>query len=400
MSSDITQEETTMEETSFEETSSEQDSGPELDLTDVITEEPTQDYTPEPEHEQQQEQYQQPQQYTLADQVSALGFTDVQDDHDAQYRLRDSYQQLQNQNSQWADFYTQQQQQYNQQQQMAEYGQEYLDLQRDPTYQQYQQQQQAQYDQQQQQPAGPEHWWAPPEVDMEDLERWRTQKVDPHTGQIYADWVDGTPQELKEDAEDYVAYLEDWADNIIRSPQDVLPGIIEQEFDKLFKSRYTALLQYNNQYQQEVQNHTEVNEINQRNADWVYQVDPRTNQYLSDANGNLVLSPQGQAVTNYINYFREQGITDPSSLWELATRMYSGDLSVSQQQQQQQQYHEAQQAQQRNMEYLQQANEYNGYVESAGGSIPPTENPMARSQNASASAGDKLRQQALADGFF
>ena len=145
---------------------------------------------------------------------------------------------------------------------------------------------------------------------------------------------------------------------------------------------------------------TEVESINQRNADWVYQVDPRTNQYLSDANGNLVLSPQGQAVTNYINYFRGQGITDPSSLWELATRMYSGDLSVSQQQQQQQQYHEAQQTQQRNMEYLQQANEYNQYVESAGGSIPPSETPMARSQNPTASAGDKLRQQALADGFF
>ena len=402
MSSDITQEETAVEEAPVEDTT--QDSGPELDLTDVVTDQPTQEYTPEPEpqYEQQQEQHQQPQQYTLADQVSALGFTDVQGDADAQYRLLDSYQQLQNQNSQWADFYTQQQQQYNQQQQLAEYGREYLELQRDHSYQQYQQQQQAYHDQQQQQqqPAGPEHWWAPPQVDMEELERWRTQKVDPNTGQIYADWVDGTPQELKEDAEDYVAYLEDWADNIIRSPQDVLPGIIEQEFDKLFKSRYTALLQYNNQYQQEVQNHAEVHAINERNADWVYQTDPRTNQYLSDANGNLVLSPQGEAVTNYVNYFRGQGITDPSTLWELATRMYSGDLSVSQQQQQQQQYYEAQQAQQRNMEYLQQANQYNEYVESAGGSIPPTENPMARSQNPSASAGDKLRQQALADGFF
>jgi len=398
MSTDI---ETTTEETPVEETPVEETS-PELDLTDVITDTPSQEYTPEQEHTPQQE-YAEPQpgqQYTLADQVTALGFTDVQNEHDAQYRLLDSYQQLQNQNSQWADFYQGQQQQYNQQQQLAEYGQEYLDLQRDPAWQQYQQQQEHHDQGEQQQPTEQEHWWAPPQMDMEDLERWRTQKVDPQTGEIYADWIDGTPQELKEDAEDYVAYLEDWADNIIRRPNEVLPAIIEQEFDKLFKSRYTALVQYNNQYQQEVSNHTEVESINQRNADWVYQLDPRTNQYLSDANGNLVLSPQGQAVTNYINYFRGQGITDPSSLWELATRMYSGDLSVSQQQQQQQQYSEAQQAQQRNMEYLQQANEYNQYVESAGGSIPPSETPMARSQNPTASAGDKLRQQALADGFF
>ena len=396
MASDITQEDTASEEAPVEDTTP--DSGPELDLTEVITDEPGQEYTPEPE-QQREQQPEQPQQYTLADQVSALGFADVQDESDAQYRLLDSYQQLQNQNAQWSDFYQQQQQHYSQQQQMAEYGQEYLDLQRDPSWQQYQDQQDQQ-GQAEQQPTGQEHWWAPPEIDMEDLERWRTQKVDPQTGEIYADWVDGTPQEVKEDAEDYVAYLEDWADNIIRSPQDVLPDIIEQEFDKLFKSRYTALLQYNNQYQQEVSNHTQVDAINQRNADWVYQVDPRTNQYLSDANGNLVLSPQGEAVTNYINYFRGQGITDPSSLWELATRMYSGDLSVSQQQYQQQQHHEAEQSQQRNMEYLQQANQYNEYIESAGGSIPPTENPTARSQNPTASAGDKLRQQALADGFF
>jgi len=403
MSSDITQEDAAIEEAPVEDTTP--DSGPELDLTEVITDEPAQGYTPEPEQQREQQREQQPeqpQQYTLADQVSALGFADVQDESDAQYRLLDSYQQLQNQNAQWSDFYQQQQQHYSQQQQMAEYGQEYLDLQRDPSWQQYQDQQDQaeQQGQAEQQPTGQEHWWAPPEIDMEDLERWRTQKVDPQTGEIYADWVDGTPQEVKEDAEDYVAYLEDWADNIIRSPQDVLPGIIEQEFDKLFKSRYSALMQYNQQYQQEVSNHTEVDAINQRNADWVYQVDPRTNQYLSDANGNLVLSPQGEAVTNYINYFRGQGITDPSSLWELATRMYSGDLSVSQQQQQQQQYHETQQTQQRNMEYLQQANANEGYIESAGGSIPPTENPTARSQNPTASAGDKLRQQALADGFF
>ena len=397
MSSDITQEETVVEESSFEDSSP--DSGPELDLTDVITEEPAQEYAPEPQEPQepQELQQQQQQQYTLADQVSALGFADVQNEQDAQYRLLDSYQQLQNQNSQWADFYQQQQQQHGQLQELADQGREYQDLQRDPAWQQYRDQQDAAPAQQQQQPTGEEHWWAPPQIDMDGLERWRTQKVDPQTGEIYADWVEGTPRELKEDAEDYVAYLEDWAENIIRKPNEVLPGIIEQEFDKLFKSRYTALMQYNNQYQQEVQNTTQVNDINERNADWVYEVDPRTNQQLSDANGNLVLSPQGQAVTNYINYFRGQGITDPTSLWELATRMYSGDLSVAQQQQQQQQYQEAQQAQQRNMEYLQQSNQY---VESAGGSIPPAENPTARSQNPAASAGDKLRQQALADGFF
>ena len=395
MSSDITQEETVVEESIVEESSP--DSGPELDLTDVITEEPAQEHAPEPQEPQElQQQQQQQQQYTLADQVSALGFADVQDEHDAQYRLLDSYQQLQNQNAQWSNFYQQQQQQYGQLQELAAQGREYQDLQRDPAWQQYRDQQDAAQPQQEQ-PTGDQHWWAPPEIDMEGLERWRTQKVDPQTGEIYADWVDGTPQELKEDAEDYVAYLEDWAENIIRKPNEVLPQIIEQEFDKLFKSRYTALMQYNNQYQQEVSNHTEVNAINERNADWVYELDPRTNQHLSDANGNLVLSPQGQAVTNYINYFRGQGITDPTSLWELATRMYSGDLSVAQQQQQQQQYQEAQQAQQRNMEYLQQANQY---VEPAGGSIPPAENPTARSQNPSASAGDKLRQQALADGFF
>ena len=252
------------------------------------------------------------------------------------------------------------------------------------------------------------------------MEQHRENKVHPETGEIYTDWKDGTSAEIIQSAEQHVGYLEGWANDIIRNPQSVLPNIIEQEFDKLFADRYSALIAYNNQQaegqqqqvqQQQKQQHQEqsISDITTRNADWLYQANPVDNQPLRDNSGQLVLSPQGQAVTKYINYFRGMGIDDPSTLWDLATRMYSGDISTSQPPQQQQQAYAEPQAQQQQVgqqhqqmqqpmvgDTLRQAT----HIPSAGGSVPSGSNPSPFSQNSHLRAGDKLRQQALTDGLF
>ena len=46
--------------------------------------------------------YNEPYSPSLSEQVQSLGFSNVQDDQDARYRLLESYQQLQNQNEQRA----------------------------------------------------------------------------------------------------------------------------------------------------------------------------------------------------------------------------------------------------------------------------------------------------------
>jgi hypothetical protein len=352
---------------------------------------------------------------SLSQQVSELGFTDVADDADARYRLLEHYQQLQDANNQWSEYNQQQQQQYQQYQQQKQQQEQY----RQQQYQQQQynaQQQALQQQAQPEEPTGPvqditgvAHWWNPPGTTLEELEQHRENKVHPETGEIYTDWKEGTPAEIMQGAETHVGYLEQWANDIIRNPQKVLPNIIEQEFDKLFADRYSALIAYNNQqtaqtqqqqYQQQYGEYKEqtIQDITSRNADWLYQANPMDNQPLRDNFGQLVLSPQGEAVTKYINYFRGMGIDDPAKLWDLATRMYSGDISTAEPQVQQQQVgHVQQQVQQPPVgDTLRQAT----HIPSAGGSVPSGSNPSPYSQNPHGSAGDKLRQQALTDGLF
>ena len=350
-----------------------------------------------------------PQGPTLAEQVSGLGFTDVQDDSDARYRLLEHYQQLSDANQQWSQ-YSEQQQQQQQQQQYAQQQQYYAQQQQAAQQQQYAQQQQ-----QAEQPTGPvqditgvAHWWNPPGVELNDAEKYRENKVNPETGEIYTDWKEGTPAEIISGAESHVGYLEQWANDIIRNPQNVLPNIIEQEFDKLFADRYSALIAYNNQQTSVGHQEHAVQEITARNADWLYNTNPVNNEPLRDNFGQLVLSPQGEAVTKYINYFRGMGIDDPSTLWDLATRMYSGDISTSQQQHQQQLASAEPQVQQQVGHVQQQVQPPSAqdtlrqatHIPPAGGSVPSGSNPSPYSQNPHASAGDKLRQQALTDGLF
>lgn len=349
---------------------------------------------------------------SLSEQVQSLGFSNVQDDQDARYRLLESYQQLQDQNNQWAQYYNQTAQSLNEYQQQAQQWQQLQQSQQWQQYQQWQQQQQQQQQQPQQQaqPEEPQHWWAPPQVDLDEVAKYRVQQVNPETGQIETVWAQGTPQEIINGSQEYASYLENWADGIVRRPNEVLPSIIEQEFDKLFASRYGALVEYNNNYFQAQQQQQTVQDINNRNADWVYQIDPRTNEFVRDANGQQVLTPQGQAVTQYVNYFRGIGVDDPSTLWDLATRMYAGDISSAQLQQHQQQAEAAQAAAQRNVQYQQpapapapapvQPAQYAESIAPAGGSLAFSEDPISRSQNPHMSAGEKLRQQGLTDGLF
>jgi len=396
MSSDVTTEEVVGEvqdtESSFEGVGTESFAGSPEPVV-----EPTETFTGEVDQGQPEPYYP-----TLSDQISNLGFTDVQSEADAQSRLLQGYQQLQDQNQQWADYYQQNQQYAQQNEQLIDSGRQYNDLVSSQQWQEYQAYQQ-------QQPAAeetiatPSHWWSPPEVDFQNLERWREQKVDAATGEIYTDWKEGAPVALRNASQEYVHYMEDWAEKIIRRPQEVLPQVIEQEFDRLFQDRYGKVVEDAVGRQQEVEKQYNVEDIMTRNADWLYEKDPRTNQLLADANGQQVMTQQGRAVTNYVNYFRNVGIEDPNTLWTLATRMYAGDLAATELSQSNDVAQAQQQNYQRNVEHYQQQTQpapqaTAGYIAPAGGSVPTSD--QLGSQNQHLSAGDKLRQQAFADGMF
>jgi hypothetical protein len=336
----------------------------------------------------------------FASRVNELGFQ-ATDSTEAQNILLDSYNQAYEHNQQWQNYHSEQQQQQQQQQQQyqqqmqqmqqqAQYGQHFQQLVQDPRFQDWASGIANPVDDVEQ------HWWNPPELNEDDIASWREQHQNPQTGQYEWGWKYGTPSEVVQAADKYVNYHEDWASNLARNPQEVLPQIIEQEFDKLFVDRYGQLLDEFSDKQNTQQTEQKVSDINQRNADWVYQGDGQGN-YARDYNGQLVLTPEGQEVIGYVNNLRQNGMTNPEDIWATATQMMAGRIATGmlQQQQQSQQYAEANQ--QRNMQHLQRGA---GHIPNRGGSVAPAENPNPYSQNPHASVGDKLRQQALSDGLF
>ena len=325
--------------------------------------------------------------------------------------LLGAYNQAQEYNTQWQDYYRKQQEyqqqvdaqneyQRQQMQEMADYGRaQYEQQQAIEAQQQMQMQQQMQeqlaYEEYQREQD--ERWWAPPEIDKEYISKFRTQYQDPETGEIYWDWAENTPNEVIDAAEDYVEYHKEWDKAIRERPHEVLPQVIEKEFDRLFVDRYGQLMDEYREEQSVRQQHNDVQAIHDRNSDWMYQQDPRTGQAVVDYNGEPVLTQQGQQVISHINNLRQSGMTDPKQLWDTASRLLAGEMAQGALTQTQQQMQYMRQNQQRNMRHLQSGVRR---IENRNGSEAPPENPSRFSQNSSLSPGDKLRQQALADGLF
>ena len=335
--------------------------------------------------------------------VSQLGF-EVEDNSSAQQAILDSYEQAYNYNRQWQEWYENDQRQ--RQQERQRYAQELQQMQQQQQmYQQqmYQQQQmqQQQYNQQAQPEPEPEPveqgWWAPPNLDQEEIQKYRIQKQNRNTGEWYWDWKPNAPRELVTRAEDYVEYHNKWKEDILQKPKEVLPKIIEEEFDKLFADRYGSMIDVYQEQQREQQTINEAAEISKRNADWVYQRDPRTGDFARDYNGQMILTNEGEEAVQYINELRQNGITEPKRLWDLASQLLAGKLAQRKLDQTTQDLQYSRAAQERNMRHLQRGA---GYIPNRGGSSAPPENPSPTSQNQNLSAGEKLRQQALTDGLF
>ena len=350
----------------------------------------------------------------FVEKLSELGFEAENLEH-AQESLLSSYQTAYDYNQQWQDYYHKQQeeaqqrvqqqqaqqqqmhqmqQQQQQMRQMAEAGEVFQQMSNDPKFREwaYETYGGERPPQEQQ----PEQWWAPPQLDQEEVKRWRYQAQNPATGQWSWQWKPNAPRELVDNAERFVDYHQDWQSQIMQKPQEVLPKIIEQEFDKLFVDRYGALM---NHYQEEAQQQTlqhQAADINNRNADWVYQKDQGGN-FLRDQTGQLVLTNEGNQVIQNINGLRQQGINDPNQLWQLASQLLAGNMAQQRLQTQTHELQAARASQARNMRHLQRGA---GYIPNREGSQAPPENPSPYSQNQLLTAGDKLRQQALSDGLF
>ena len=328
---------------------------------------------------------QQPVNPSFYEQVNSYGFR-TNDDSEAQNTLLQSYHAAQQQNYAMQQQQMQQQQYMQQMQQLAEAGQQYQELSQQPEFQEWAQTTYGQDEAQQE-----DTWWSPPELTEDDIKKWREPRQDVRTGQWYWDWKPNAPADIRERAEEYIDYHKQWAQDLAQRPHEVLPEIIEREFDKLFVDRYGRLLDEYDDRRSYQQREETIENINSRNADWLYERDASGNTAY-DYQGNPVMTPHGQEVVGYVNQLRESGMTDPEKMWDVATRMMAGKIAT--QQLQQQQYAPVQD---RNMQHLQRGA---GHIANREGSVAAGGYPSPNSQNQNLSAGEKLRQQALSDGLF
>ncbi len=222
------------------------------------------------------------------EQLSELGFENVETEEDGRARLLESYQQYRGEMDELR-------QQLKTLQPMAEYGQQYLEELRANKRQTQAPQAEAETD---------KPWWNPPKFEMGWLERYR--ETDPESGAPR--WKENTPADVRTSVEAYQAYLEDWADGLTRRPDELLPPIIEAIarplFERLYEERHTA--ESDDQF---------VNELRSQN-DWLFEKDPRTNQITNR------LSREGQLVSHFIDEAARLGIADARQQWEYGKRMY------------------------------------------------------------------------------
>lgn len=198
--------------------------------------------------------------------------------------------------------YQQMQQQLAEQQELARYGTQYLREQRE--------REEAARQPQGGQPAGeeakqPDPWWNPPKFDPTTIEQYRDVGIG-DDGQPQVTWKKNTPPEVIENAEAYQRYLDQWATNLVQRPQEVLPQIIEQEFDRLFEERISQRESVAN-----IESFAE--QVKETNRDWMY---------TTDTQGQEVLTPEGQQMTQLLSEVAEAGISDPRTQWEYAVARF------------------------------------------------------------------------------
>lgn len=213
------------------------------------------------------------------------------DEQQAQQMLLDAYQRT-------TSDYERAQERLAEQEELANYGLQYLKAERER--QEAEQQQQAA-----QQPQADEHWWKPPEFDFATLEKYRDVTfAEDGTPQI--GWKKSTPRDIVANAEAYQEYVDKWATDLVQRPHEVLPKIIEHEFDRMFEERIA-------ERERAAQLDSFAESVKQTNQDWMY---------TTDSQGREVLTDQGRQMTQVLQEVASAGVTDPQQQWELAVARY------------------------------------------------------------------------------
>ena len=228
--------------------------------------------------------------------------------------------------------------------------------------------------------AAKEPWWNPPQFDSKWLEQYRDVSVG-EDGQPILGWKPNTPPQVRESAEHYQQYLEQWATDLVQRPQEVLPKIIEQEFERLFEARIQ-------EREQATRLTTFAERVKDANRDWMYTTDP---------SGREALTAEGQAMTRLLSQVANSGVQDPELQWNYAVAMYDYQRHAQQPAAPQMPPAETSAAAaEKRRQHLRQGVKQG--VHNRTGTVPKPEEESIRPQNPTLSPGNQLLNQLRQDG--
>lgn len=287
-------------------------------------------------------------QVTVASLAQQLGFQDVRDDGEASQRLSAAYEQSQSQ--------------------IQQIQQERDQL--NATLQALisQQPQQVEQPQATSEQSG---WWNPPDIDPELVKKYKTQEG----------WDPNTPPEIRAKGEQLERYVDNWVNKLMYSPQEALEGALNEIFERKFDETYGSRIQ-------EQKNEQALNNILRQNSHWMFEQDPVTKQPRM-VNGQYVLTQQGQVASALSSQAEQAGMTDPVHIWNYVQMGMTAQSAAAQQAQQPA-------TQDHRLDHLRQAATN---VPQRSGTEEPVTQELSGSNNPNLSAGQKLAQQLLQDGY-
>jgi len=325
---------------------------------------------------------------TIAEQVSSLGFENVADDAEAQARLLAGYEQIQQANSDLEARLAQANQ-------YAPMASQYMTMMQDPAYQNFVSNAQQPIQQQQQQQQQPEHWWAPPQYDEDLAKRYLSRDEE---GNVK--WNDDAPLEVRAKADAAAAYYQSHENELVRSPDKFIEKVLNYEIPRRLNDWWQSV-QYQQQEQAAQQNDVDfVNRVAAENSDWLYAMDPRTQQPQVNPQTNAyVLSPQGQLVDTIAREFRQKGM-GPQDAWNDAIKRAHYEIMVAEQTVQNPEEAASQANDRLKNEHTARARGGANRLPSNAGSLQnPTDPPAAMPQNPKQRPGESLLQNAQAMGI-
>ncbi len=303
--------------------------------------------TPEPAAEETPEPAAEPARPSFMEQLSGLGFENLESDADAQARVLEAYQQQQ----QSYEELQAQQDQLKQRISDAEYRASLSTVnQPEPAKE-----------------AGDKQFWDPPPYDPS-CEEYR--QVDPATGKTT--WKDGTPVSVREGAEKVEAFRTKWANTIINRPHEVFPEMIAHYAKPLIEQEVERRIS-------EDRSQRSLEQI-QRDNEWMFQVDPVTGLHTKQ------FSNEGQKVIDIGNRIKGIDFNDDANVLKAAMDFYQDNKTQQSSQAETATEQARQTRQQKQRSHMRKAVGSPG----RGGSIPNEDDQDPRPQNSNLSAGRQL----------